>query len=85
MGENPAATILDVRTPQEFQEKHIPNATLLPLDSISAKAPAALPDKNATILVYCRRGNRSRTAANKLIFMGYTDVYDFGGIEGWGE
>ena len=75
--------ILDVRTPAEFKEEHIPGALLLPNESIVATPPVELPDLNAEILVYCRTGNRSRQAAEKLIKMGYTMVFDFGGIESW--
>ena len=45
--------------------------------------PPALPDKNQMILIYCRSGNRSKEAAQKLADMGYTNVYEFGGIETW--
>jgi rhodanese-related sulfurtransferase len=74
--------LLDVRTEQEFREQRIVGATLLPVDDLAAVAHTVLPDKNARILVYCRRGKRSKIAAETLIEMGYTDVYDFGGIEG---
>jgi rhodanese-related sulfurtransferase len=83
MDTSPDAIILDVRTNQEYAEKHIARSTLLPLSEIEAKAPTALPDKNAQILIYCRRGNRSKTAANLLISIGYKNVSDFGGIETW--
>jgi rhodanese-related sulfurtransferase len=75
--------VLDVRTPEEFNEGHIENAVLLPVSDIKDKAGEVLTDKDAKILVYCRSGNRSATAAKELIEMGYTDVYDFGGIMSW--
>lgn len=75
--------ILDVREQYEFDAGHIPNATLLPVGDIAAKAAQVLPDKNQKILVYCRSGNRSRTAANTLVKLGYTQIYDFGGIIDW--
>ena len=75
--------ILDVREQSEFDSGHIANATLLPVGSISALAAEVLPDKDQKILVYCRSGNRSRTAANTLVALGYTQVYDFGGIIDW--
>jgi len=84
LDENPNATLLDVRTEAEFKEKHIPRALLLPLNEVENKAATVLPDKNALILVYCRSGRRSNTAANLLISMGYTNVYDMeGGIIAW--
>lgn len=75
--------ILDVRTQEEYDTGHIKNAVLLPVTDIKDKAGEILPDKNAKILVYCRSGNRSATAAKELINMGYTNVYDFGGINSW--
>lgn len=75
--------ILDVRTPEEYNGGHIENAVLLPVTEIPDKAGEVLPDKDAKILVYCRSGNRSATAAKELINMGYTNVYDFGGINSW--
>ena len=83
LSENPSAILVDVRTEAEFKEVHIPGATLLPLNEIEDNAAKILPDKNAVILVYCRSGSRSRVAANTLISMGYTNVYDIGGINGW--
>ncbi len=75
--------ILDVREQYEFDAGHIPDATLLPLGDISAKAAQILPDKDQKILVYCRSGSRARTAANTLVRMGYTQIYDLGGIINW--
>lgn len=75
--------ILDVRTPEEYNSGHIENAVLLPVTEIPDKAEEILPEKDAKILVYCRSGNRSETAARELINMGYTNVYDFGGIHSW--
>lgn len=75
--------VLDVRTPEEYNEGHIENAVLLPVNEIKDKAGEVLTDKDAKILVYCRSGNRSATAAKELIELGYTDVYDFGGIMSW--
>ncbi len=74
--------IIDVRTQDEYDEGHIPNAVLLPYDTITAEnAGATAPDKDQTILVYCRTGRRSEAAAKALIELGYTAVYDFGGLE----
>jgi len=76
-------TIVDVRTADEYAAKHIPGAILVPNEEIGDTAPAELPDKNAEILVYCRSGHRSALAAKKLADMGYTKIYDFGGINDW--
>lgn len=75
--------LLDVRTKEEFDAGHIAGAVLLPNETIVDSQPDALPDLNAEILIYCRSGNRSAQAANKLVAMGYTNVYDFGGIIDW--
>lgn len=76
-------TVLDVRTPEEFSQGHIPGAILIPDYELAKRAEKKLPDKNALILVYCRSGNRSRQAANTLLKLGYTNVKDFGGIIDW--
>lgn len=75
--------ILDVRTQEEYDAGHIPGAILVPNETIIDKQPELLPDLNAEILVYCRSGNRSAQAAKKLIAIGYTNVFDFGGIIDW--
>ncbi len=75
--------ILDVRTPEEYAAGHIPGAILIPNETIADQMPEQLPDPDAEILVYCRSGNRSAQAAAKLAAMGYTNVYDFGGINTW--
>lgn len=75
--------ILDVRTREEYEQGHIEQAVLLPYDEIEELFDELLPDKEAKILVYCRSGNRSQTAAKSLLELGYTNVYDFGGIIDW--
>ena len=75
--------ILDVRTAQEYSEKHIPDAVNIPNESIGAEDLPALPDKNQLILVYCRSGNRSKQASEKLAALGYTNIVEFGGINSW--
>jgi rhodanese-related sulfurtransferase len=81
--DNEETIVLDVRTKQEYDQGHIEGSVLLPVDEISAKAEEVLKDKEAKILVYCRSGNRSATAAKTLIEMGYENVLDFGGIIDW--
>jgi len=75
--------VLDVRTEGEFNEGHIEGAILLPGTEIEARAAEVIVNKNQTILVYCRSGTRSAAAAWVLIEIGYTSVYDFGGILDW--
>ncbi|MDR0782825.1 MAG: rhodanese-like domain-containing protein [Propionibacteriaceae bacterium] len=75
--------LLDVRTWPEFVDSHIKGATLLPVDELGARAKEELPDKDELIIVYCRTGGRSKNAANELVKLGYTQVYDLGGIQSW--
>ncbi len=74
--------ILDVRTQEEYDSGHIKNAVCLPNEDILSE-PDILPDKGRQILVYCRSGNRSKQAAQKLADMGYENVLEFGGILDW--
>ncbi|OQB53670.1 MAG: Thiosulfate sulfurtransferase PspE precursor [Firmicutes bacterium ADurb.Bin146] len=75
--------ILDVRTKEEYDQGHIPDAVLLPNEIIGTDEIEVLPDKDQLILVYCRSGNRSKQAAAKLVNLGYTNVREFGGIIDW--
>ncbi len=75
--------ILDVRTPEEFAERHIPGALNIPNETIGTEEIPALPDKQQLILVYCRSGNRSKQASEKLAAQGYTNIVEFGGINDW--
>ena len=83
MDEETDYIILDVRTAEEFAEKHIPGARNIPNESIGTAELPALPDKDQLILVYCRSGNRSKQAAQKLADLGYTNIVEFGGIIDW--
>ena len=75
--------ILDVRRPDEFAEKHIPGAINIPNEIIGTEEIKELPNKNQLILVYCRSGNRSKQASEKLVKLGYTNIVEFGGIIDW--
>lgn len=76
--------ILDVREQDEYDSGHIPGAVLLPVGSTTEESAAeVIPEKDATVLVYCRSGNRSKTAAKALAELGYTGIYEFGGITTW--
>ena len=72
--------LLDVRRADEFAAGHIPGAVNLPNEKIGTEEIASLPDKNQTIYIYCRSGNRSKQAADKLLALGYTSLIEFGGI-----
>ncbi len=75
--------IVDVRRQDEYDAGHIPGAILIPNESIGCDSPEALPDYHQVILIYCRSGNRSKQAAQKLAAMGYTNIFEFGGIITW--
>lgn len=75
--------LLDVRTKEEYERGHIPHSKNLPLGDIGSSSISILPDKSQMILVYCRSGNRSRQASEKLVKLGYTSVVEIGGINSW--
>lgn len=75
--------ILDVRTQSEYEQGHIPGAILIPHTEITEKAETVIPNKDTLILVYCRSGNRSKTASEYLLDLGYTNIKEFGGINDW--
>lgn len=75
--------LLDVRTKGEYESGYIPGAINIPLSDIDEKIISSLPDKSQMILVYCRSGNRSREASDKLSKLGYSNVLEIGGINAW--
>ena len=75
--------LLDVRTAEEYAAGHIAGSILIPVDKIAAEAGTKLTDKNAVLFVYCRTGHKSAIAAAELVKMGYTQVFDLGGINSW--
>ena len=76
--------ILDVREQDEYDGGHIPGAVLLPVGTIDETTAAeVIPEKDSTVLVYCRSGNRSKTASSTLADLGYTNIFEFGGINTW--
>ena len=83
LAEEEGYILLDVRTPKEYADGHIPNAVNLPNETIGKEPPTILSDKEQRIFVYCRSGRRSQDAAAKLAAMGYTNIVDFGGIMDW--
>lgn len=83
MAEENDYIILDVRTPEEFSAGHIPNAINIPNEDIGTAQIPELPDQDQLIFVYCRSGNRSKQASEKLAALGYTNIVEFGGINSW--
>lgn len=82
--DNQEVVILDVREQDEYDSGHIPGAVLLPVGTIDKDTAAAvIPEEESIVLVYCRSGNRSKTASSTLAELGYTNIYEFGGINTW--
>jgi rhodanese-related sulfurtransferase len=77
--------LLDTREPKEFNVSHIPNAILVGYDAFdSKKVKETFKNQNATIIVYCSLGIRSETVGEKLLKLGYKNVYNlYGGIFAW--
>ncbi len=76
--------LLDVRTEEEYEAGHAKGAHLLPLDAIDADTAAeVIPTLSTPILLYCRTGRRTKLAAAQLDALGYTTLYDLGGLNGW--
>lgn len=73
---NASAPIIDVRTPEEFQEGHLQNAKNINFHSETFEKDILLLDKNQTVFIYCRSGGRSTSAANKMIELGFTDIVE---------
>lgn len=83
---NDGAILVDVRTEEEYNEEHIDGSILFTLDTINEEnASNFFEDKDTIIIVYCRSGNRSHQAVEKLNELGYTNVYDLGSISNWEE
>ncbi len=83
MNANDGHIIIDVRRQDEYDTGHIEGAICIPNESIDTDQPPELPDLDQIILVYCRSGRRSKEAAEKLYNIGYTNVFEFGGIIDW--
>ena len=83
MKETEGYILLDVRTKEEYESGYIPGAINIPLSDINENVVSSLPDKSQMILVYCRSGNRSRQASDKLSKLGYTNIIEIGGINSW--
>ena len=75
--------LLDVRTPEEYREIHIPKSKSLPLDRLKSGIAELASDKSTEIIVYCLSGMRAATACSQLAAMGYTNVSNMGGIQSW--
>ncbi len=81
--ENPDLVLLDVRTEPEYRETRIPGSRLLPVGELNARQHDLPENKDQPIVVYCLSGARSRQAANMLVRLGYTSVFDLGSIMAW--
>lgn len=75
--------ILDVRNSEDYKAGHIKNALSLPLDKLNSLSKQIITDSDKVIIVYCKSGIKSEAAAKELISLGYSYVYDMGGINNW--
>jgi rhodanese-related sulfurtransferase len=75
--------LFDVRSRAEYQQMHLPGAIYVPAAGIVSAVTQQQAGRSTPILIYCRVGLRSRAAAEELTRMGYTQVYDIGGIADW--
>ena len=74
------ALVIDVRSPEEFRNGHVPMAINIPLGELRAKLPSLAKDKNQTLLVHCQSGGRSAIAKQQLQAMGYANVFNLGSL-----
>ena len=76
--------LIDVRTPQEFEEQHIDNATNINCNGANFEQKAAQLDKSKPVYVQCKSGGRSAKASAKLSEMGFTKIFELdGGMMKW--
>lgn len=75
------ALLLDVRTPEEFEGRHLEGAVNIPVQELATRVPE-LGARERPIVVYCRSGARSASAASLMKSAGY-EVLDIGGIGNW--
>nr|WP_319487291.1 rhodanese-like domain-containing protein [uncultured Caproiciproducens sp.] len=83
LDESPDILLLDVRTPEEYSETHIPGSKLVPLNQLGREISKVAPDKEQEIIVYCLSGARASSACSQLSSMGYTNISNMGGIRSW--
>lgn len=83
INENKEMVILDIRDKDDYESGHIKNAIMLSQSEVAHEIEDIAPDKDTTICVYCYSGNRSGRVAMILEFLGYTEVYNLGGIDKW--
>ena len=74
------AVLLDVRTPEEFSEGHIPSAVNLSHEKVEKEISSLIPDKDTAVYIYCKSGVRAKKAAESMAKQGYTKIKEIGGI-----
>jgi phage shock protein E len=77
------AFVVDVRTSNEYAEKHIPKSLLIPLERLEREALQKIPDKTAPIFVYCLTGRRSAKGAEMMVILSYSNVYNMDVMTNW--
>lgn len=79
---NEKVLLIDVRTPEEYAEAHIPQSVSLPLNQLD-RISEITDDKNTELILYCLSGGRAASACSRLAALGYSEVYNMGGIQSW--
>jgi phage shock protein E len=79
------AVVIDVRTPAEYAEGHVPNALLIDVSASSFASQISQLDPNQAYVVYCRSGNRSAVAISQMLAAGFTELYDMGPLTAWAQ
>jgi len=74
------AKVIDVRSPGEFAEEHLPVAVNIPLGSLRDEIARIAPDKNTVILLHCLSGGRSALGRRMLLQLGYKQVFNLGSL-----
>lgn len=75
--------LIDVRTPEEFEQSHVENSINIPMNTILYEIENQIKNKEQLIFLICRTGRRTKTSAILMQSKGYTNVYDIGGVETW--
>lgn len=79
------ALVIDVRTPAEYAEGHVPDSLLIDVSASDFAAQISQLDPHQAYVVYCRSGNRSAVAINQMLAAGFTELYDMGPLTAWAQ
>ncbi len=83
LSQDKSIKLIDVRTRLEFADGHIPHSVNIPLDTLESRLAKSLPDKDAKNFVVCYSGSRTKQAEAYMVKVGYTHVFNIGGVSSW--